>query len=121
MVYSKKSAFSRSLMYVRYLACLKALENPKSKTLDSIEQQLLDHLLLQTNQERTVLVGDLISLAHLGSPATLHQRLKHLEQMDYIRLSSKAHDARKKEVHPTTQTQRYYEKLSACMQEALGS
>lgn len=117
----KKSAFSHSLMYVRYLACLRALETPKSKTLDSIEHQLLDHLILQTNQERTVLVGDLLALRQLGSPATLHQRLKHLEQMDYIRLSSKARDARKKEVHPTSQTLRYYEELSTCMQEALGS
>jgi DNA-binding MarR family transcriptional regulator len=118
---SKKSVFTRSLMYVRYLACLQALETPKSKTLDSTEHQLLDYLMLQTNQEHIVLVGDLLALAHLGSPATLHQRVKHLERMGYISLSSKAHDARKKEVRPTSQTLHYYERLSACMQEAVSS
>ena len=121
MANGKNSAFTRSLMYVRYLACLQALETPKSKTLDPTEHQLLDFLMLQTNQERVVLVGDLLALSHIGSPATLHQRVKHLEQMGYIRLSSKVHDARKKEVQPTSQTVRYYENLSSCMQEALGS
>ena len=67
MANGKKSAFTRSLMYVRYLACLQALETPKSKTLDATEHQLLDFLMLQTNQERVVLVGDLLALSHIGS------------------------------------------------------
>lgn len=118
---NKTFAFARSLAYVRYLACLEALEVPKSKSLDSTEHQLLDYLMVQTNRAHAVLVGDLLALAHIGSPATLHQRVKHLERMGYIRLSSKVQDARKKEVHPTAQTLRYYENLSACMQDALGS
>ncbi|WP_240553788.1 hypothetical protein [Polynucleobacter campilacus] len=90
--------------------------NP-GKKLDSIEESLLDKIVQCANLKESVLVGHLISLAELGSQATLHGRLKNLSAMGYIKMASNT-DGRKKEVLPTKLAIKRYEEISKCLEKA---
>ena len=71
-------------------------------------------------RSQSILVGDLISLADLGSQATLHGRLKNLSAMGYIKMAAND-DGRKKEVLPTKLAMKRYEEISKCLEKAARS
>ncbi len=110
----------RSLSYLRFLNCLDTLDriNP-GKKLDSIEEQLLNRVMLAWDSQQTILVGDLLTAHELGSQATLHGRIKNLQAMGYIKLSIDKADARKKHIAPTKLAISHYEKLSMQMESVL--
>jgi DNA-binding MarR family transcriptional regulator len=91
--------------------------NP-GKKLDSVEESLLDKIMLSFHAKQFILVGDLISLAKLGSQATLHGRLKNLSAMGYIKMVVNE-DGRKKEVEPTKLAIKRYEELSKYLKKAV--
>jgi DNA-binding MarR family transcriptional regulator len=91
--------------------------NP-GKKLDYVEESLLDTIMLSFNAKQSILVGDLISLAKLGSQATLHGRLKNLSARGYIKMVVNE-DGRKKEVEPTKIALKRYEELSKCLEKAI--
>ena len=105
--------------YIRFLNLLDALDrmNP-GKKLDSVEESLLDKIMLSFHAKQFILVGDLISLAKLGSQATLHGRLKNLSAMGYIKMVVNE-DGRKKEVEPTKLAIKRYEELSKYLKKAV--
>lgn len=107
------------LSYLRFLNFLDALDrmNP-GKSLDSIEQELLNKIVLGFHAQQSLLVGDLISLSELGSQATLHGRLKNLSAMGYIKMVSND-DGRKKEVLPSKIALKRYEEISKCLEKAV--
>jgi hypothetical protein len=114
-------ATAKSPSYIRFLNLIDALDhiNPDKK-LDSIEESLLDKIVDCAYLKVPVLVGDLISLAELGSQATLHGRLKNLSATGYIKMASNA-DGRKKEVLPTKLALKRYEEISKCLEKAAKS
>jgi hypothetical protein len=114
-------ATTKSSSYIRFLNLLDALDrmNP-GKKLDSIEESLLDKIVNCADLKESVLVGDLISLAELGSQATLHGRLKNLSAMGYIKMASNT-DRRKKELLPTKLAIKRYEEISKCLEKAAKS
>ena len=91
--------------------------NP-GKKLDFIEESLLNKIVLCSQANQSILVGDLISLAELGSQATLHGRLKNLNAMGFIKMAANE-DGRKKEVIPTKLALKRYEELSKCLEKAV--
>ena len=107
--------------YLRFLNLIDALDrmNP-GKKLDAIEESLLDKIVSSAHAKQSILVGDLISLAELGSQATLHGRLKNLSAMGYIKMVANE-DGRKKEVVPTKQSIKRYEEISKCLEKAARS
>jgi DNA-binding MarR family transcriptional regulator len=109
----------KSSSYIRFLNLLDAVDrmNP-GKKLDYVEESLLDTIMLSFNAKQSILVGDLISLAKLGSQATLHGRLKNLSAMGYIKMVVNE-DGRKKEVEPTKIALKRYEELSKCLEKAI--
>ena len=109
----------KSPCYIRFLNLLDALDrmNP-GKKLDSVEESLLDKIMLSFHAKQFILVGDLISLAKLGSQATLHGRLKNLSAMGYIKMVANE-DGRKKEVEPTKFAIKRYEELSKYLEKAV--
>jgi DNA-binding MarR family transcriptional regulator len=109
---------NRPLSYIRFLNCLDTLDriNP-GKKLDSIEEQLLNKIMLAWDRQEAILVGDLLASDALGSQATLHGRIKNLHVMGYIKLSVDKADARKKHVGPTKLALSHYEKLSQQMEK----
>ena len=112
-------ATSKSPSYIRFLNLIEILDriNP-GKNLDYIEESLLDKIVTCSHLKESVLVGDLISLAELGSQATLHGRVKNLSAMGYIKMASNT-DGRKKEVVPTKAAIKRYEEISKCLEKAV--
>ena len=110
---------NKSTCYIRFLNLLDVLDriNP-GKKLDSIEESLLDKIILNFHANQAILVGDLISLSELGSQATLHGRLKNLSAMGYIKMAANE-DGRKKEVVPTKTAIKRYEEISKCLEKAV--
>jgi hypothetical protein len=104
--------------YIKFLNLLDTLDriNP-GKKLDCIEESLLDKVVTCAHAKQAILVGDLISIAELGSQATLHGRLKNLSAMGYIKMAANA-DGRKKEVLPTKMALKRYEEISKCLEKA---
>ena len=109
---------TKSSCYIRFLNLIDALDrmNP-GKKLDSIEESLLDKIVLCANAKQSVFVGDLLSLSELGSQATLHGRLKNLSAMGYVKMATNE-DGRKKEVVPTKAALKRYEEISKCLEKA---
>lgn len=107
--------------YLRFLNLIDAIDriNPGKKP-DAIEESLLDKIVTAAYAKQPLLVGDLISLAELGSQATLHGRLKNLSAMGYIKMASND-DGRKKEVLPTKAAIKRYDEMSKCLEKALKS
>ncbi len=114
-------AISKQSPYLRFLNLIDALDriNP-GKRLDAIEESLLDKIVTAAHIKQSILVGDLISLADLGSQATLHGRLKNLSAMGYIKMAAND-DGRKKEVLPTKLAMKRYEEISKCLEKAARS
>jgi DNA-binding MarR family transcriptional regulator len=112
---------SKQSPYLRFLNLIDVLDriNP-GKKLDAIEESLLDKIITSAYLKQSVLVGDLISLANLGSQATLHGRLKNLNAMGYIKMAANE-DGRKKEVVPTKLALKRYEEISKCLEKAARS
>ena len=109
---------TKSSCYIRFLNLIDALDRMSpGKKLDSIEESLLDKIVLCANAEQSILVGDLISLSELGSQATLHGRLKNLSAMGYVKMVANE-DGRKKEVVPTKAALKRYEEISKCLEKA---
>lgn len=106
--------------YIRFLNLIDKLDhiNPV-KSLDSIELQLLNAVLLAAYSDQPLLVGDLIHLSQLGSQATLHGRIKNLVAMGYIKLETHQEDARKKYVIPTKLVGKYVSFMSNCLTKAM--
>ena len=109
---------NKSSPYLRFLNLLDAIDriNP-GKKLDSIEESLLNKIVLASVAKESVLVGDLISLSDLGSQATLHGRMKNLSAMGYIKMAVNE-DGRKKQVLPTKIALKRYEGISKCLEKA---
>ena len=110
---------TKSTCYIRFLNLIDVLDriNP-GKKLDSIEEGLLDKIILSFDAKKPILVGDLISLSELGSQATLHGRLKNLSAMGYIKMAANE-DGRKKEVVPSKIAIKRYEEISKCLARAV--
>jgi hypothetical protein len=105
--------------YIKFLNLIDAIDriNP-GKKLDCIEESLLNKIVSCAQAKQAILVGDLISLADLGSQATLHGRLKNLNELGYIKMAANA-DGRKKEVLPTKLALKRYEEISKCLEKAV--
>ena len=110
---------TKSSCYIRFLNLIDVLDriNP-GKKLDSIEESLLDKIIVGFHAKQALLVGDLISLSEFGSQATLHGRLKNLSAMGFIKMAANE-DGRKKEVVPTKAAIKRYEEISKCLEKAV--
>ena len=109
-----------SSAYIRFLNLIDALDrmNP-GRALDCLEIELLEYIMQQNVKSNSLLVGDLISLSHLGSQATLHGRLKNLSTLGYVKLLTDNADARKKLVIPTKLAMKYLQFMSDCLEKSL--
>jgi hypothetical protein len=113
---------TKSQTYYNYLILLRAIETEFDSTpIDSLEKQLLNHLLINQNLGYKQWVGDLIHLDKLGSQATLHSRIKRLTEKGYLELKPSINDARKKQVLLSKKSIRHFIKLSSCIERAVCS
>lgn len=110
----------RPTAYSRFLNALDSMDRiSPSKKLDSIEEQLLNHIYLASVSGEKLLVGDVILLDQFGSQATLHGRLKNLVGKGFIQLIGDKGDGRRKSVHITNKAEKHYQQLSEYLSKAI--
>lgn len=86
--------------------------------LDPTEKRLLEFIAIKEQDGRALLVGDVIYLNDIGSPATLHRRLKRLKDHDLVRYGEDV-DGRKKFIELTPKAKDYCSKLGKCLMRAI--
>ena len=105
-------------VYFRFLNFLKAVEElPNLPKLDAIESQLLNVIALNWNNHERLLVSDAIALKDIGSPATLHNRLRQLREKNMIGYVIES-DGRKKYIEPTDLALKYFSQFSQAIVRA---
>lgn len=91
--------------YMRFLKLSKAIQQlPDAPLLDANENALLEEIALRWFEKSPMTVREAISLAHLGSPATLHKRITRLRQRDLLLTFNQPDDKRAKYLLPSEKT-----------------
>ncbi len=104
--------------YFRFLQLAKAVESlPDGAQLDANESALLEAVVLRWHEEQPMTVREAISLADLGSPATLHKRVTRLRNKDMLTTFSEPGDRRAKFLVPTPKALAYFDHLGRSMQQ----
>ena len=97
--------------YLRFVRLMESMESSKSfAELDSLEKKLLEYIATHECAGTSLLVGDIIYLNGIGSPATLHRRLANLEKLGFIRHGQDI-DGRKKCIELTPKARDYFFKM----------
>lgn len=98
--------------YFRFLQLARAVEAlPEAALMDANEQALLEDVVLRWHEERPMTVREAISLAALGSPATLHKRVTRLRNKELLTTASESGDRRTKYLVPTQKALDYFHQL----------
>jgi len=105
-------------IYLRFLQLADAVRGlPALPALDPLEQRILEFVARARQANQPLSVRDMIMHAELGSPATLHARLKSMRKKGWIQLGD-TDDARRKQVELTQAALRHFDKLSECLVKA---
>lgn len=105
-------------IYFRFLNLVRSIEElPDFPKLDATENELLNMIATQWKKGQRLLVSDAIAMRQIGSPATLHARLKQLRDKDMINYVIET-DGRKKYIEPTEVALKYFSQISDCMLQA---
>jgi hypothetical protein len=105
-------------IYFRFLNLVRAVEElPSFPKLDATEMELLNEVASRWKKGERLLVSDAIAKREIGSPATLHARLKQLRDKDMVSYVIET-DGRKKYIEPTESALKYFSQISNCMIEA---
>ncbi len=105
-------------IYLRFLHLAEALRGlPALPGLDPLEERILG-LVARAGQDRERLsVRDVMAKDELGSPATVHNRLKSMREKGWIKLSD-TEDTRRKQVELTQAALLHFDRLSTCLVQA---
>ncbi len=105
-------------IYFRFLNLVRSIEElPSFPKLDATENQLLNEVATHWKKGERLLVSDAIAMREIGSPATLHARLKQLRAKNMVTYVVES-DGRKKYIEPTPTALKYFADISNCMVEA---
>ncbi len=105
-------------IYFRFLNLVRSVEElPSFPKLDATEMELLNEVASRWKKGERLLVSDAIAKREIGSPATLHARLKQLRDKDMVSYVIET-DGRKKYIEPTENALKYFSQISNCMLEA---
>ncbi len=101
-------------VYLRFLELSSAVEAlPGMGFFDPNHKALFEAVLLSWSQGRAMTVREAISLAELGSPATLHKRLIRLRDAELVAVESIKGDRRSKLLVPTEKGLEYASKYGS--------
>lgn len=102
-------------LYMRILQLSKAMRNgDQLKVLDPLEERILEIIVSSRQKNERLSVKDLMANSNLGSPSTLHSRLKSMRKKGWIKLED-TEDARRKQLDLTTETLKYFDTFSRMM------
>lgn len=105
--------------YLKFLLLKDKLIQSLNISLDALSEDVLEYIFKNTiNNKNEIVVGDVLALKHLGSPATLHKRLHRLVVDKYLELNS-TQDGRKKKVFLTKRGYQYFTNLNQVLVKAV--
>jgi len=106
--------------YLRFLQLTGELPGERSSLLplDPLEERILTLVACTAQDNVRLSVRDLMAQSGLGSPATLHGRLKSMRRKGWVRLAD-TDNSRRKQIELTEAAWRYFDRLSACVMTAL--
>jgi hypothetical protein len=107
-------------IYLRFLQLAEALRGlPSLPALDPLEERILALVARARQDNERLSVRDMMAQDQLGSPATMHNRLKSMRAKGWIMLTD-TDDSRRKQVDLTQAALLHFDKLSQCMLNATG-
>ena len=102
-------------LYMRIHQLSKAIRNgDQLKVFDPLEERILEIIVSSRQKNERLSVKDLMANSNLGSPSTLHSRLKSMRKKGWIKLED-TEDARRKQLDLTTETLKYFDTFSRMM------
>nr|WP_314621695.1 winged helix-turn-helix domain-containing protein [uncultured Noviherbaspirillum sp.] len=105
-------------IYLRFLQLADAIRGlPSLPRLDPLEERILALVARAGQDQQRLSVRDMMAKEELGSPATVHSRLKSMRKKGWIMLSD-TEDSRRKQVELTQAALQHFDKLSKCLLEA---
>jgi DNA-binding MarR family transcriptional regulator len=106
-------------IYLRFLQLAEALRGlPSLPSLDPLEERILELVARAGQKKERLSVRDMMGKSELGSPATLHARLKSMRDKGWIMLTD-TEDTRRKQIELTQAALRHFDKLSECLMRAV--
>lgn len=105
-------------IYLRFLQLAEALRGlPSLPALDPLEERILALVARAGQGQERLSVRDMMGKNELGSPATVHSRLKSMREKGWIMLAD-TDDARRKQIELTQAALLHFDKLSSCLVQA---
>jgi DNA-binding MarR family transcriptional regulator len=109
-------------LYIRFLELAQTQKvSPNGKDLTPPELHLLEDVALRHFENRAYTVSEALALHHLGSPATLHKRLKRLRDWGLLSFEQDPSDHRTKYLVATPLTIAHFDRMSQAMALAMQS
>jgi hypothetical protein len=106
-------------IYLRFLQLSEALRGlPTLPSLDPLEERILALVARAGQEQERLSVRDMMSKDELGSPATVHSRLKSMREKGWILLAD-TEDSRRKQIELTQAALLHFDKLSKCLVKAV--
>ncbi|MGO3131920.1 MAG: winged helix-turn-helix domain-containing protein [Alcaligenes sp.] len=114
-----KTATRPADIYMRFLQLADSLHTlPCLPCLDPLEERILVLVAKASKDCLRLSVRDVMAVERLGSPATIHTRLKSMREKGWIVLSD-TEDTRRKQVDLSQAALLHFDRLSACLLEAV--
>lgn len=102
-------------IYLRFLQLAEAIRGlPSLPPLDPLEERILGLIARAGQKAERLSVRDMMAKEELGSPATVHSRLKSMREKGWIMLAD-TEDSRRKQVELTQAALEHFDRLSKCM------
>ncbi|SEF11888.1 hypothetical protein SAMN02787142_7788 [Burkholderia sp. WP9] len=107
-------------VYMRFLqlAAEPLRASPGLSALDPLEARILQAVALSRQTGERLSVRDMMAKSELGSPATLHARLKSMREKGWIRLGD-TEDSRRKQLKLTPAALLHLDWLAQCIVTAM--
>ena len=105
--------------YLNFVNLVRALADQEAiPDLDASSKQLLDEIALFQHSEKAMTVTELMNLAHIASPATLHRKFTQLLELGLVDAVFKDRNRRTKYVLLTADGQAYYKAIERAFDQA---
>ena len=105
--------------YLNFVNLVRALADQEAiPDLDASSKQLLDEIALFQLREKAMTVTELMNLAHIASPATLHRKFTQLLDLGLVDAVFKDRNRRTKYVLLTADGQAYYKAIERAFEQA---
>ena len=105
--------------YLNFVNLVRALADAESiPDLDASSKQLLDEIALFQHRDKPMTVTELMNLAHIASPATLHRKFTQLLNLGLVDAVFKDRNRRTKYVLLTSDGQAYFKAIEGAFEQA---